>query len=238
MDIEHVVIDEAQDFSIFQVYALKEIMGTGRFTIFGDLAQGIHSYRGINDWGAVAKEVFPEGSNYLTLEQSYRTTIEIMNTANEVIKKYLPPGVALAKPVIRHGEKPDIKQFCSAEEITGAVKKQIKKLQTGGYKSISLICKSMDECKRVKKYFDKDGGISARILTGEEVEYSGGVMLVPSYVAKGLEFDVVFIINIEDVYSSEDIDVKLLYVAMTRAMHKLYVYYKGNTITLLDGIGS
>ena len=109
-------------------------------------------------------------------------------------------------------------------------------MQAGGYESIALICKSMEECKRVKKYFDQDGGISVRLLTGEEVSYRGGVVLVPSYVAKGLEFDVVFIIAIEDKYSSADIDVKLLYVAMTRALHKLYVYYKQNTIPLMNRI--
>jgi DNA helicase II / ATP-dependent DNA helicase PcrA len=236
LDIKNVVIDEAQDFSAFQLYTLKEILGTGRFTMFGDLAQGIHSYRGINDWKSVAREVFPEGCNYLTLEQSYRTTIEIMNTANEILKKHMPSGSVLAKPVIRHGEKPDIQQIDSAEEIISSVKEQIKNLQAGGYKSIALICKSMDECKRVKKYFDLDRGISVRLLTGEEDSYKGGVMLVPSYVAKGLEFDVVFIIAIEDKYSSADTDVKLLYVAMTRALHKLYVYYKQNTIPFFDSI--
>jgi DNA helicase-2/ATP-dependent DNA helicase PcrA len=236
LDIKHVIIDEAQDFSAFQLYTLKEILGTNRFTMFGDLAQGIHSYRGVNEWKAVAKEVFPEGSNYLTLEQSYRTTIEIMNTANNILKQYMPSGSVLAKPVIRHGEWPDIQQFDSAEEIVASVKEQIKNLQAGGYESIALICKSMDECKRVKKYFDQDGGISVRLLTGEEVSYRGGVVLVPSYVAKGLEFDVVFIIAIEDKYSSADIDVKLLYVAMTRALHKLYVYYKQNTIPLMNRI--
>ncbi|MFZ5644127.1 MAG: RNA polymerase recycling motor HelD [Bacillota bacterium] len=230
LDIKHIVIDEAQDLSLFQIYAMKRILGTERFTIFGDLAQGIHSYRSLSNWDSVAKEVFPDGCNYLTLEQSYRTTIEIMNTANEVIKKHVPPGVALAKPVIRHGDKPEIIVFKSAEEIIGTVKKQVKKLQANGYKSIALICKSMEECKRIKKYLDKESGISVRLLTGEENAYHSGITLVPSYIAKGLEFDAVFIINIEDKYSSSDIDIKLLYVAMTRALHKLFVYYRENTI--------
>lgn len=179
---------------MFQLYALREVLGTRRFTVFGDLVQGIHSYRGINDWGSVVREVFPERSNCLTLEQSYRTTIEIMNTANEVLKKHTPPGVVLAKPVIRHGEKPVIKQFNSADEIVDTVKRHVKKLQAGGYKSIALICKTMDEIKKVKKYLDQDGGLSVRMISGEEVSYNSGVTLVPSYIAKGLEFDVVFII--------------------------------------------
>jgi len=155
LNIGHIVIDEAQDFSVFQLYALRKVLGTKRFTVFGDLAQGIHSYRGVNDWRAVSEEVFPEGANYLTLEQSYRTTIEIMNTANEVLRKHVHPGggVLLAKPVIRHGEEPVIKQFNSTDEIIDSVKKQVNKLLSDGYKSIALICKTQDDCKKVKKYF-------------------------------------------------------------------------------------
>lgn len=236
LEVENVVIDEAQDLSVFQLYTLREVLGTRRFTVFGDLAQGIHSYRGVRDWHSLAREVFPEGFNYLTLEQSYRTTIEIMNTANQILQKHAPPGVAPAKPVIRHGEKPVIKYFDSGDEIVGLVKEQVKELQSAGYKSIALICKTLDECKKLKAQLGRHGEPGFRLLSGEEVDYGGGVMLVPSYVSKGLEFDVVFIINIDESYNDKEMDVKLLYVAMTRALHKLYVYYKKNSIPLLEGI--
>ena len=88
------------------------------FTIFGDLAQGIHSYRGIKSWDQVIQDVFPDlDCNYLTLEQSYRTTIEIMEYANEVIKKVKSSDILLAKPVIRHGVPPHVKDFKSVKAL-------------------------------------------------------------------------------------------------------------------------
>lgn len=233
LDVKNVVIDEAQDFSVFQFYAMREVLGTEMFTIFGDLSQGIHAYRGIQDWEAAGQAVFPDGFNYKTLEQSYRTTVEIMDLANEIIKKSTTPGLVLAKPVIRHGEKPELKQFATADEIVQAVKKKIPQLQKEGFKSIALIGKTVEECKRLKKLLDKDGAIKAAILSGEETTYQTGVIIVPSYVAKGLEFDVVFIINLEDRYTTEDMDIKLLYVAMTRSLHRLYVYHTEGTMPLL-----
>ena len=80
----HVVIDEAQDFSPFQVYVLKEITLGNSFTILGDLSQAIYDYQGIEDWNAF-KEVFQE-TGYYELTRSYRSTKEIIEFANEIIK--------------------------------------------------------------------------------------------------------------------------------------------------------
>jgi DNA helicase-2/ATP-dependent DNA helicase PcrA len=72
--VKHIVIDEAQDFSVFQLYVIKKIIKDSSFTILGDLCQGIHSYRGTRDWEDVMKYAFEEGQcQLLTLEQSYRT---------------------------------------------------------------------------------------------------------------------------------------------------------------------
>jgi DNA helicase-2/ATP-dependent DNA helicase PcrA len=85
--VNNVVMDEAQDYSLFQFYVLKEILNTNMFTILGDVAQGIHAYRGISDWNKVIEDVFKEEeTSYKTLVQSYRTTIEVMDFANQIIK--------------------------------------------------------------------------------------------------------------------------------------------------------
>ena len=92
---------------VFQLYAVKRIIKDSSFTIFGDLSQGIHSYRGLTDWGLLRREVFGEAaSEFLTLEQSYRTTVEIMEAANGVINRINEGQLVLAKPVVRHGEEP------------------------------------------------------------------------------------------------------------------------------------
>ncbi|MDW7674475.1 MAG: RNA polymerase recycling motor HelD [Bacillota bacterium] len=230
--VNNVVIDEAQDFSLFQFFVLKHILKTNSFTILGDLSQGIHAYRGIDNWQEVQDYVFPADATYLTLKQSYRTTIEIMNLANEVLKKGLKREVVLAEPVVRHGDQPELKAFSKESQLTAELSQQISILKRSGYKSIALIGKTMDECQHIKKSLAKEG-ITVPILTGDETSYEVGVMLVPSYLAKGLEFDAVLIININSSYMVDELDTKLLYVAITRAMHKLSIYYMKGTIHLL-----
>ena len=83
---------------------LKKMIRDSSFTILGDLAQGIHSYRGSRDWGD-SRDVFGgDGLEMLTLERSYRTTVEIMTAANQVIAHLDEPNLVMAKPAIRHGE--------------------------------------------------------------------------------------------------------------------------------------
>jgi DNA helicase II / ATP-dependent DNA helicase PcrA len=237
MDIKSIFIDEAQDFSLFQFYVLKEALNNPMFTILGDLSQGIHSYRGINNWQEVRDKVFEnEESSYMTLVQSYRATIEVMILANEIIKKLPKEGVVLAKPVIRHGNKPEIRSFTKDEDIISVLEEKVKEMKDNGYKSIALICKTPDECKKMKKYLDKGGKLHSKILDESQESYEAGVIIVPSHLAKGLEFDIVFIVNFDEKYSDNELEIKLLYVAMTRTMHKLFIYHKDGTIPLLDGI--
>jgi len=232
-EVNHVVIDEAQDFNLFQFYILKTVLSTNHFSILGDLSQGIYSYRGTKDWHEVISQVFPDTqSQFLTLEQSYRTTIEIMDLANNVIKNAQLPNVILAKPVIRHGDKPQIAEFKNTKEIIDSITEKLAELK-GKFKSAAIICKTLDDCKLVKSHLQKEG-IKADILKGDEKEYHGGIVIVPSYIAKGLEFDIVFIVNIHGEYTFNELDVKLLYVAITRAMHKLYVYSIEGKIPILN----
>ncbi len=237
VNIKYVVIDEAQDFSPFQFYALKKIFNTDFFTILGDLSQGIHSYRSIKDWNVVLNKIFDsDNSQYLKLEQSYRTTIEIMDLANEVIKLIPNEELILAKPVVRHGESPSIIKFKSKKEILNEAEKKIVQLISEGYKSIAIICKTPKECKTVHDEFKKNKQLNIKLLVGKEEQYDNTIVIVPSYLSKGLEFDAVIVLNIDDVYNEDELDLKLLYVAMTRAQHKLFIYYKECNNNLLDRV--
>jgi DNA helicase-2/ATP-dependent DNA helicase PcrA len=234
--VRNLVIDEAQDYSIFQLLALKEVLGTEMFTILGDLSQGIHSYRGIESWEEVLQTVFPNGNcNYLVLEQSYRTTVEIMNLANRVIVHSKTPGLVLAKPVVRHGEEPKRAVFGVESELTAQVLADVEALKRQGYRSIALIGKTMAECRLIETWIRKHETSLSVIVLDEKEDYGGtDLVIVPSYVVKGLEFDAVFIVSLEEAYTTDELDVKLLYVAMTRPLHRLFVYAMEGKTGLLD----
>lgn len=233
--VRHIVIDEAQDFSAFQLYVIKQIIKDSSFTILGDLCQGIHSYRSLKSWEELMEEVFVDRrSELLTLEQSYRTTIEIMDAANIVAKKMAIPGVPLAKPVFRHGEP--VKLICdtSEQERDEAIADRIHELLGKGYRLIAVIAKTSEACELIHHQLKKKVQ-DITLITGAEGEYNGGVMVVPSHLAKGLEFDAVILTDVsEGVYNLTDMDAKLLYVAMTRAMHVMDIHYMGPLSPLLE----
>lgn len=235
--VKHIVVDEAQDFSVFQLHVLKKIAKDTSLTILGDLCQGIHSYRGIKSWRDVMDYVFEDGRcEMLTLEQSYRTTIEIMDAANSVIKKIKDENLIPGKPVIRHGDKVKLIKKNDIKGIALDIRDKIDEFKKKGFKSIAVICKTLDECNKMSSYLKKYDS-SIQVITGKESEYKAGVVIVPSYFSKGLEFDAVMIANASsDEYKENELDAKLLYVSMTRPLHNLYIYYINDPSTLLSDV--
>jgi DNA helicase-2/ATP-dependent DNA helicase PcrA len=232
--VRHVVIDEAQDFSAFQIFVLKRIIKDSSFTILGDLNQGIHSYRGIKEWSEITEHVFSDRKNeFLTLEQSYRTTVEIMDSANIVLDKIKSREVNKGRPVIRHGEKVRISAMPDRQAIIREIVKNIADFRSLTYKSIAVICKTLKECKEVHAILSKQVS-DVTLISGKEEVYKSGLVVLPSCLAKGLEFDAVVIYNADsEGYTEDELDIKLLYVAMTRALLKLYIYHTGELTPLL-----
>lgn len=196
----HVVLDEAQDFSLFHYFVIKKLFKNATFSIFGDLAQSIYSYQSIDNWEDVKSIIYNDDINILFLDKSYRTTCEIMAAANKVSSLY---GFGKAQSFLRHG--PEV-SFIKYNEIN--LLEKIKSLKDCGYSNIAVICKSK---KSIEKYV-KDINVP-------------GVSVITSYLSKGLEFDCCIVIDM-DFDRKNMLDMKLLYVAMTRALHELIIVTK------------
>lgn len=232
ISLKHIVIDEAQDFSLFQLSVLKEILNSSSLTILGDLCQGIYSYRGVNNWEDINKLIFNGEAQMMSLEQSYRTTIEVMECAKEVLKA-LDESYPLPKPVIRHGDKVTIDEVENFKFLVEYIEEDLK---NSNFKSIALICKDLDECKEVYKEL-QSRKIDCSMIKGGEKEYKGGIVVIPCHLVKGLEFDWVIICNCsKNNYTLSKLDTKLLYVAMTRPIHKLSIYYIDGKSSLIESI--
>ncbi|HHW69069.1 MAG TPA: AAA family ATPase [Tenericutes bacterium] len=217
----HIVIDEAQDFGEFNFFVLNKIMSKSTFSIFGDLAQSIYSYRSISSWDNILDKY---SIKYLT--KSYRTTIEIMNYANK-ITSYL--NLNTATPVIRHGNKVvEIKSNNTLQNIKDILNKN------SDYKSIAIICKDEFQVLELSKKLANEGILSKTITSSHE-NFDSGLFIITSHLVKGLEFDVVILIDVdeENYRSSNILDLKLLYVSITRALHNLYILYKNDLPNVL-----
>ena len=212
-----VFIDEVQDYSYFQLAALKAGLETDMFTMVGDLAQGIHSYRSLTDWEPVL-ELFPRAT-YATLQKSYRTTIEIMEVANKILMK-MDEELPLVEPVVRHGKLPEFIQQDHFNSQT--IEDTFAKIKASHHRSVALICKTTEEADEIMKQL-QNTEISAQLLDENSGIDQEKLLVVPSHLAKGLEFDAVMIVAFDVPYYDHAIDRKLLYVALTRAMHELYL---------------
>lgn len=235
--LRHVIVDEAQDYGEFQFSVLKTILKSNSMTILGDIAQGVHSYRGIENWKKFIDVEFEQGDAiYTTLEKTYRTTKDIMYKANEVIDKlpaFEKQFIVKGEPVIDRKDSIHIQEKISEDEIVKACNEKIEEYQKQGFKSIAIIGKDIDECKRIKKKIDKYNK-NVKLIQSKDSEYNAGISIVPSYLAKGLEFDSVMLFNVNnEKYQNTVLDIKLLYVAITRAMSKLDVFYTGNISELM-----
>lgn len=224
-----VFIDEVQDYSIFQLAALKEGLGTDMFTMVGDLAQGFHSYRALTSWEPVV-ELFPR-TTYTTLQKSYRTTIEIMEMANSILMQ-MEEDLPLVEPVVRNGIVP---QFHEMSVLDGnRIVALLEDVRSRGHHSIALICKTTTEAKLVAKQLDDF--LPVQLLTDSSDIDQSKLLVVPSHLAKGLEFDAVIVVAIDIPFREHAIDRKLLYVAMTRPMHELHLVGPNRKHFLLSSI--
>lgn len=223
-NIKCVVIDEAQDFGIFSYFVLKKLLSNATFSIFGDRAQGIYSYRAIGDWNEIKENVIFD-AEFLNLKKSYRTSIEIMNEANKVSEAI---GLGRANPVIR-SSGPIIKTNIEKDKEALYIVNRVKEYQSQGFKSIAIVYKDQTNMMELNRLLKKEK-IESEIIYKDQEKYNGGVCILTSYLSKGLEFDVVIIADADDsIYLSNNIlDMKLLYVAMTRALHKLELIYNNN----------
>ena len=208
--IKHVVVDEAQDYGEFQFDILKQILNSNSMTILGDIAQGVHYYRGIENWKKFIDVEFKNVKTvYTTLNKTYRTTKEIMEVANNVINKlpeFEKEYIVLGEPVIDRKNSVNIKKNKNIDELISSINNRINEYLQNDYKSIAIIGKDMNECEEIEKKLRKTRK-DIKLIKGKDSEYNSGISVIPSYLAKGLEFDCVIISNAnEEKYTYSSLD--------------------------------
>lgn len=203
----HIVIDEAQDYGEFTFYLLNKLFKNASFSIYGDLAQSLYSYRSIDNWECLEK-IF-NNFQILKLNKSYRTTIEIMEEANKINELL---NLDKAIPVIRHGKEVSY----TNKEILDLIN-EIK----SRYKTIAIITKTQEEANNL--YGKLKEKIKINLINSSNLNYDSDLNILPSYLSKGLEFDSVIIVGENGFDKNNKLEMKLLYVSMTRALHELYI---------------
>lgn len=225
-EIKYVIIDEAQDYSPLQYEIFYQLFNHANLTILGDLNQSINPFMNVGDYKNIS-HIFTEDSTcIINLTKSYRSTMEITKFSRRLLNKDIG-----ADCVERSGNEPLLLGFSNEDAIKEKLLKDIKIYNEKNYKSIGIITKTAKEANDLYNFL-KDK-VNVRAVMKDDDKYVSDTLIIPAYLAKGLEFDVVLIYNAgEENYSSEE-ERLLLYTACTRALHVLCVYFSGNVTSLI-----
>lgn len=221
-----IFIDEAQDFGAIVYYALRTVLPQCYFTIMGDVSQNVNYECGMNEWNDMRNKIFCNSSDkFRVLAKSYRNTIEISEFAGKILNSVSKmsnskENIYKIEPVIRHGEPVHFEESISIEEAVGKSVEIMLEMQQKGYETIAVICFSEDAKDSITRRMSKQ----ITITDTKESGFSKGIVVLTVPETKGLEFDCVILWK-PDLYSYKENPklAKLLYVAVTRALHELFI---------------
>lgn len=205
--IEQVVIDEAQDYSYLQYLIISKVFKNASFTILGDVNQTINPYYKYKTLEELT-ELFPR-SAYIELTKTYRSSAEIIAYTNKIL------GLNHVCAIRKDNKIPVL-----LRESIGNLESDVKYLQDN-YKSIAIITRDSYAAEKVYNLLKNKINIS--LIESNTLEFNKELVVLPAYIAKGLEFDSVIVYTDKESYFNNK-ERNLLYVACTRAQHELIVY--------------
>lgn len=217
--VRHVFIDEAQDYSPLQLAFLKRLFPNSKMTVLGDINQAIH-VQAASDLSDFSSLYETEQTEQIVLTRSYRSTRPIVEFTSQILV-----GQDEIEPFNREGKEPTITQATDLPDLTDHILRRILTLQKEGHRTIAVIGKTAVECQAA--FQSLQNKIQLRLINKEMSSFEAGTLIIPSYLAKGMEFDAVIIYNASTERYGKETDRKLLYTVCTRAMHELHVYFLG-----------
>ena len=210
--IEQTIIDEAQDYNILQYILLKKILRKSKFTILGDINQTINPYYQYSSLENL-KSIFNENNNYIELTKTYRSSPEIIEYANKIL------GLNLVSAI--RSETKVLVEFKTEINLRDDLTNDINRLQKNN-KSIAIITKTNDEANQIYNIL-KPNYEDLSLISSKSKSLSRTLVVIPSYMAKGLEFDATIIYtNKSNKYNYNER--YLYYVSCTRSQHHLIIY--------------
>lgn len=220
--IRHLVIDEMQDYTPIQ-YAVMNILFQCPKTILGDFGQFVnpnHLYS-LDDLRNLYQD-----AEFVELNKSYRSTYEIITFAKRI------QNVASLEAAPRHGDVPDLIYCCDEQEELEQIKEIIEAFQKSRNAALGIILKTNRKAQDFYALLSRD--YEVHLISPESTTFKNGISITSIQMSKGLEFDEVIIPAANHETYSSVYDRSLLYIACTRAMHRLSLTYTGELTPLLD----
>ncbi|WP_330389291.1 HelD family protein [Geosporobacter ferrireducens] len=225
-EIKQVVIDEAQDYTPMQYEVFHLLFRDSRWTVLGDIYQSIDREGDLSLYQTIVEIMAKQKAVQLFLNKSYRSSHEISSFAQKLLR--CPQEHIHFE---RKGTRPAIIYEERRLELIAAMISRIKELQEEKWGTIALLCKTAAESENL--YHQLKDVLDLKLILGNEEAVETGTMILPVYLAKGLEFDAVVVYNVSADNYNNAADRRLLYVACTRALHRLILCYTGSRSPIL-----
>ena len=225
-NIKQVVIDEAQDYYPLQYEIFNLLFSNAKFTILGDMKQTLAKKEDISFYEQIQKILNKKKSSLIMLDKSFRCTNEILNFSLKFIEKS-----SQIKSFNRNGDSPKVYIADNSEIFIDEIVKEINLCQEKGFQSICLICKT--EKNSIYLFNKIKHKLDIQLIKNGSVSDLQGVFILPVYMSKGLEFDTVLICDADSQNYYDEDDKNLLYVACTRALHKLSLFCENEVSPLI-----
>ena len=246
----HIIVDEAQDLSKAQILVISQLVSeeTKSISIIADAAQRI--YKSGFTWGEVGLNV--RGGRTIEFKKNYRNTVQIARAALSLLDKEDDKSDFTTVETARKGEeKPIVGYFQNREEQCTYLLQELNKLKASDNISSTVILhRSRSGLNSIESFLAKNGYDTQILLNSEDIDFeSESIKICTLSSVKGLEFENVFIIDLNDdviPYPPGFIDTddefhisterRLLYTSMTRARERLYLLSSGNPTRYLSEI--
>ncbi|MDO9493646.1 3'-5' exonuclease [Acetobacterium sp.] len=224
--IKQVIIDESQDYYPLHYEILNRLFLKSKLTILGDINQTLQKNEDISFYEAIAKRLNRKKSALVTMNKSYRCTSEILRFSKKFINDAIP-----VESFNRSGEEPILLGAADTESLVEKVCEVVCQCEKAGYQSIGLILKTQKNTMVLYEALKQK--ITVNLIRHDTMAEIEGVSIMPVYLSKGLEFDAVLLCDISAANYHSEADKRLLYIACTRALHRLYLLWEGNPSPLL-----
>lgn len=216
--IKHVVVDEAQDYYPLHFEILKLMFPKAQFTVLGDVNQTIEKQEKLSFYDGVKDVLNKKNSTLVSMDKSFRCSREILEFSMRFVDAKL-------QSYSRHGEVPQIIEREHAEDLDTLLE-EMAYCQQNGYKSVGILCKS--EKESLKLFESLHSIIDVNLIQSQSESDITGTFILPIYLSKGLEFDAAIIWDVDRLHYHTQEDRQLLYIACTRALHRLSLFYYGS----------
>ncbi|WP_312025579.1 RNA polymerase recycling motor HelD [Listeria booriae] len=227
--IKHLFIDEAQDYSPFQFFVLQQLFPSARMTILGDIHQAIYMHTLNSTTLFSGEEVQTDNTEKIELHKSYRSTRQIVDFTRHLLVADLE-----IEPFERDGEKPSFVLCMDEQERDEKLRHTLSGLVGKKYGTIAVICKTAAESAAM--YEQLSPAFDVQLATEHSYSYDSGIIVLPAYLAKGIEFDAVIIPDASAHNYEKSFEQNLFYTACTRAMHELVLFAVGDKTPFMNRV--